>query len=267
MLEYSEKLDFEEKVHVLEQMLERIERHGMQRDLHGVLALEVGGSGGIFGGLLSKIFKRIVVSDITDTQVQYKGEFARLLKEKFERNGHDFSFEKIEFQVADAMDLPYRDQYFDVVVSLNAFEHIPKPLVALREVLRVTKEGGLVYLTFDPVWTADNGNHFHHFVPEPWAHLLYSTEEFSRRMISAGAGENLTHEFRVGMNRQPASVYKSEFPAELRKLGASQVYMEEWRGCVQEGNVNHPNRFDAAKKLGCPADDLLIRGFAFCVIK
>ena len=266
-MEYSEKLDFEEKSRVLEEMLVRLKRYGMVRDFGEAMALEIGGSGGVFGGLLCSMLKRILVSDIADTQVQYKGEFAKLLKEKFERNGFDFPMEKIEFHVADAMELPYRDQYFDFVVSLNAFEHIPNPLIALREALRVTKKGGLVYLTFDPIWTADSGNHFHHLVSEPWAHILYSTEEFCRRMIGAGANESLTREFRIGMNRQPVSVYKPGFPAELEKMNVSQIRMEEWTGCVQEEFVNHPNRFAAAKKLGCPADDLLIRGFAFCIVK
>jgi SAM-dependent methyltransferase len=169
--------------------------------------------------------------------------------------------------VADAMKLPYRDDYFDLVVSVNAFEHIPNPIVALHEALRVTKGGGVIYLTFDPVWTADSGNHFSHLVQEPWAHLICDTEEFCARMTRAGAEDYATQEFRMGMNRMPASLYRDDFPLELTALGASSFHIEKWTGCTRDEFVNHPNRFAAAKLLGCHPDDLLIRGFCFLVCK
>ena len=47
--------------------------------------------------------------------------------------GRSLDLSKIEFHADDAMDLPYRDGLFDVVLSNNAFEHIPDPFQALRE--------------------------------------------------------------------------------------------------------------------------------------
>jgi ubiquinone/menaquinone biosynthesis C-methylase UbiE len=138
-MEYSEQTDFDEKSQVLTTLLKRFEHYQFNGISPKATVLELGGSGGVFGGLLSNSVGRVIVSDIMDTQVQYQGEFPKLLKEKFLRNGHDFSFGKIEFHVADAMKLPYRDDYFDLVVSVNAFEHIPDPIMALREALRVTK--------------------------------------------------------------------------------------------------------------------------------
>lgn len=65
---YSEKSDFEEKNKVLETMLARFNHYGIQKDFSMAATLEIGGSGGVFGGLLSKRVGRVIVSDIVDTQ-------------------------------------------------------------------------------------------------------------------------------------------------------------------------------------------------------
>ena len=48
----------------------------------------------------------------------------------------------IEFSVADAYDAPYEDDYFDVVILNNIWEHVPDPIRLLREAQRILKKGG-----------------------------------------------------------------------------------------------------------------------------
>lgn len=51
-----------------------------------------------------------------------------------------------EKRLADAMDLPYEEGFFDIVVSFDVFEHIEDDKKAVSEVYRVLKKGGsLVY--------------------------------------------------------------------------------------------------------------------------
>jgi ubiquinone/menaquinone biosynthesis C-methylase UbiE len=53
--------------------------------------------------------------------------------------------ERIELAHVDAKALPFQDAMFDVVMSNSIIHHIPEPLAVLREAVRVTKPGGLLF--------------------------------------------------------------------------------------------------------------------------
>jgi len=58
--------------------------------------------------------------------------------------------EKIEFQVADACQLPFGSDAFDITLSFSTIDHIPghtKRQEVFRELARVTKKNGYVILT------------------------------------------------------------------------------------------------------------------------
>lgn len=54
--------------------------------------------------------------------------------------------------VASAESLPFADNYFDVVVSTQALEHIKNYQMAINEMFRVLKPNGIVFLTTHGVW-------------------------------------------------------------------------------------------------------------------
>lgn len=51
------------------------------------------------------------------------------------------------YGVANAEQLPYRDDSFDVLISCNSFHFFPNPKSFLREAQRVLREGGKLYVT------------------------------------------------------------------------------------------------------------------------
>jgi ubiquinone/menaquinone biosynthesis C-methylase UbiE len=53
--------------------------------------------------------------------------------------------ERIELAHIDAKRLPFGDAMFDVVMSNSIIHHIPEPIGVLREAVRVTKPGGLLF--------------------------------------------------------------------------------------------------------------------------
>lgn len=54
------------------------------------------------------------------------------------------------FVSASATDLPFEDGAFDAIWSITVLEHVPNPELALLEVRRVLRDGGLLYLA--PAW-------------------------------------------------------------------------------------------------------------------
>jgi SAM-dependent methyltransferase len=58
--------------------------------------------------------------------------------------------------LTDDVALPFADASFDCVVSFGVLEHVPADLASLREIRRVLKADGLLYITFLPYflsWT------------------------------------------------------------------------------------------------------------------
>jgi demethylmenaquinone methyltransferase / 2-methoxy-6-polyprenyl-1,4-benzoquinol methylase len=50
----------------------------------------------------------------------------------------------VEFEVADAMNLPYEDNSFDIASIAFGIRNVDDPLVCLKEMSRVVKPGGRV---------------------------------------------------------------------------------------------------------------------------
>ncbi|MFA5993694.1 MAG: class I SAM-dependent methyltransferase [Parcubacteria group bacterium] len=80
--------------------------------------------------------------------------------------------EKANFVVSGATDLPFKDEYFNTVVSWDVIEHIPKgtEYKMFSDVCRVLKSGGYFYLStpytsffsniMDPAWWIAGHRHY-----------------------------------------------------------------------------------------------------------
>jgi ubiquinone/menaquinone biosynthesis C-methylase UbiE len=264
---YSEQDDFKEKGVAYQRMMAELGHLDGSMAIGNIkLALEVGGSGGLLAGIVSQNGPRVLCTDIVDVQSQYNGEFSRLLKEKFARNGYELDLGKIEFHTMNAHSLLYGDNKFDIVFSLNALEHIPDPILAIKEMWRVLKPGAMLYASFDPVWTADSGSHFIHYTQEPWLHLILDDDEYCSAMQRAGAAEWELDEYRCAMNRLPATFYMQEFKTILKNL-FSKYSLTHWSGCVRDENFYHENKTKAASLTGLTPQDLMVRGFQIVALK
>jgi len=90
------------------------------------------------------------------------------------------------FKVGGALKLPFKDNYFDMVVAWEVIEHIPKNTEdqMFKEVNRVLKKNGVFYLStpYDSFWSK-------YFDPAWWliSHRHYSKEN----LISLGRINNL----------------------------------------------------------------------------
>jgi SAM-dependent methyltransferase len=56
---------------------------------------------------------------------------------------------KVSFVKADSLQLPFEDNVFDLSYSISSLEHMPDPVKAVKEMIRVTKNKGLIVFTMD----------------------------------------------------------------------------------------------------------------------
>jgi 2-polyprenyl-3-methyl-5-hydroxy-6-metoxy-1,4-benzoquinol methylase len=54
---------------------------------------------------------------------------------------------KIQFVVGEALDLPFQDNFFDIVVAMEILEHLSEPEKFMEEAKRVLKPGGRIFFT------------------------------------------------------------------------------------------------------------------------
>ena len=92
--------------------------------------LELAAGPGLLAKHVAPAARRMIATDYSD------GMIAEAKKGESPAN--------LIFEVADAMQLPYADDSFDVVLIANALHIVPDPEQVLREIDRVLRPGGLL---------------------------------------------------------------------------------------------------------------------------
>ena len=118
------------------------------RDLAGATVLDVGGGPGYFRDAFRRAGATYWALDADVGELSGTGEIAG------------------GTVVGDGMNLPFRDGSVDVCYSSNVLEHVPDPWRMADEMVRVTKPGGLVFISY-ALWWGPWGGH----ETAPWHYL------------------------------------------------------------------------------------------------
>jgi len=121
------------------------------------------------------------------------------------------------FLAGDVERLPFADASFDLVVANDSLEHFRDPGAALREVARVLKPGGSIFIFFTP-WRSPLGSHLYDYIHTPWCHLLFP-EWLIRALLERAAAargaadpaaeaERLMGEYHAELNRITLGRYR-----------------------------------------------------------
>jgi SAM-dependent methyltransferase len=135
-------------------------RHGLSRYQHRALerfhrfvpdlsgaVLEIGSD--VDGAVLKELASR-GVSRLVGLNIDIKPAAHR----RRGTGGPDYEIVK-----GDVRRLPFKDGSISAILSITAFEHIHDMDVALREMHRVLKPGGILYSDFGPIWSCSIGHH------------------------------------------------------------------------------------------------------------
>lgn len=84
-----------------------------------------------------------------------------------------------QYVVADAMNLPFDDEYFSHVISSEVLEHLEDDKKALREIARVTKPEGILMITFPHrhFYFSHDDRYVHHYRRYELAEMISLLDE------------------------------------------------------------------------------------------
>ncbi|MEW5804247.1 MAG: class I SAM-dependent methyltransferase [bacterium] len=121
----------------------------------GLTMLDAACGDGMTGYALSCYGHRVTLTDIEDWR--------------------DIRAKELPFMPANlSIELPLDSNSFDLIYSYNAFEHLDDPSVALRELVRVCKKGGYIYIEFGPIYSSPWGLHSYRTIRMPYPQFLFS---------------------------------------------------------------------------------------------
>lgn len=123
-------------------------------------------------------------------KVNFKGQFYGIdLSEKMiERARSNFSGrENLHFIQANAESIPLEDNFFDVIICTNSFHHYLHPDKALREMHRLLKRAGKLYILDSTAdnWIVKIADKIHRLIESEHV-KMYSTKEFQQMFENAG---------------------------------------------------------------------------------
>ncbi|MEI2670590.1 MAG: class I SAM-dependent methyltransferase [Marmoricola sp.] len=131
-------------------------------DLDGIRMLDVGGGPGYFRDAFTRSGAEYFALDADVGELAGLGEIGP------------------GTVIGSGMELPFTDGSFDLVYSSNVLEHVPDPWRMANEMVRVTRSGGITYLSYT-LWYGPWGGH----ETAPWH---YFGGAFARKRYHAKHG-------------------------------------------------------------------------------
>lgn len=133
----------------------------------GLKGIDIACGDGMLGILLEKFGHEMTLHDVSDWRV--------------------ITAKSLRMITADCCKgLPIENDSYDFIVSFNAFEHFLDPETAMSEIVRITRPGGIIYLSFGPLYCGPWGLHAYRTLRMPYPQFLFSNEFINKKLKELG---------------------------------------------------------------------------------
>jgi len=179
--------------------------------LQGRLLLDVGGGPGYFADAFRAAGARYVGLDADLGELSARGRVDR------------------DTVLGSGLALPFRSGVVDVCYSSNVLEHVPEPERMADEMVRVTRPGGLVFLSYNN-WLAPNGGH----ETAPWHYLggRYAAQRYARRTGRAPKNEYGRTLFRTSVAQMLRWQRRRSAAGDVEVVAVLPRYHPDWARAV-----------------------------------
>lgn len=164
------------------QVIEMLAGDGIQ--LEGKTVADIGSGDGIIdlGVALKARPEKLVGYDVRPTDVE-------ALRRTAAANGIEElpDAQRLGFATSQANHVPAPDDTFDIVYSWSVFEHVDQPIAMLREIRRILKPDGYLFLQVWPLFGSEHGGHLWQNVGESFTHLRHSPFELNEYLRGKAA--------------------------------------------------------------------------------
>jgi SAM-dependent methyltransferase len=136
-------------------MMQQLEELGVQTDAE---IIDVGSGGSFFPPYLARLYPNVTLTD----SMKY-GDISSDVQSQ--RNVYNVYLPLWDLPCEDMMPIP--DATFDVSMCISTIEHVDDHAAALRELCRITKPGGFIFITSDyfrdhAQWEGSTSKHLQH---------------------------------------------------------------------------------------------------------
>jgi ubiquinone/menaquinone biosynthesis C-methylase UbiE len=157
---------------------------------------------------------------------------------------------ELQFIQSDTLSIPAESSSFDVVISWSAYEHISNTDHISKEIYRILKEDGTVFIQVWPLFYSEHGSHLNEYFPG-FTHLRKEVDEINALVLNSASN----HDWAKIMLVEYASLNRKrldEIHASLRIAGLAVRRAEL---------LTHTVRLTPDLSMKYPLSDLLIAGF------
>jgi len=145
---------------------------------------------------------------------------------------------RLQFKAEDGNNIPYPNDYFDVVLSWGSLEHIADGYKGtLIEIQRVLKPGGLFFV-HPGLFYGPSGNHLGEFFSDPYLHLKIPEDQLRDKVLNTQpelmdrSGDVATPKQYWQWHTELNHITVNDFEAELRAMN-----FEPWRVALRTNNM------------------------------